>query len=171
MEINLKDIGGTAGSAVSLVIACTIFLHQLITKSVANSERLEKLTKEYREHSEDDARKASLADQITLYYHRSNWVRRAICTVAAGEFFFILVNVASALSVLMLDSAAVGIIGLAGLFLGLATIAVGVALEIYENYHFKYVVNSELSDFPELPQRDAEEDTSVRRQSEAGNTL
>src|SRR3954470_20573079 len=124
MEINLKDIGGTAGSAVSLIIACTIFLHQLITKSVAATDRLTTLTDEYREHSEDNSRKASLADQITLYYHRNNWIRRAICTVAVGEFFFIAVIVASALSVLMPGSTALGVIGLAALFLGLAAIAI-----------------------------------------------
>jgi uncharacterized protein DUF2721 len=161
MEINLKDIGGTAGSSVSLIIACTIFLHQLITKFVSSADRLRVLTQEYREYSEDDARKASLADQITLYYHRTHWIRHALCTVAIGEFFFILVIIASCLSVLMPASNAVGIIGLVALFLGLAAIAVGTAIEIYENYYFKFVIDSELSDFPELPQKtDKEKDAN-----------
>ena len=169
MEINLKDISATVGSAVSLIIACTIFLHQLIAKSVASTDRLTKLTEEYRDHSENDSRKASLADQITLYYHRCNWIRHAICTVAIGEFFFIVVIVVSALSILIPGSTAVSVIGLVGLFLGLAAIAVGVGLEIYENYHFKYVVNSELSDFPELPQQNAKKDTTARRGREASS--
>ncbi|HEX8834760.1 MAG TPA: DUF2721 domain-containing protein [Abditibacteriaceae bacterium] len=153
MEINLKDVLESAGGTASLVIACTIFLHQLITVYTANFERYRALAREHREMNGEHARRDSLRDQITLYYRRCQAIRRSMCIVAGAEVAFIITIIASGLSAAMPETKWIGLVGGGSLVIGLLVLGVAAVLEIHQNYLSKYAIESEIADFPELPQQ------------------
>src|SRR5215213_4940162 len=126
MIADLTQVSQSANAAVSLVIACTIFLHQLVTKYVAIGDRLRQLTDELRQHDDEGQRHHSLREQVGLYHDRAQTIRRALFWLAIAEFAFIVVIVLSVLDIVVPGYTPIEAAGIGFTIFGLALIAVAI---------------------------------------------
>jgi hypothetical protein len=149
-DFRLKDLLEAIGPTASLIFAAWIFLTFLQSRYTTAYDRYRALLKEFREHPTKDRRWNSLRDQILEYKRRCEQMRNAtnIGVVAAilliSAVIFAAINVVNeALGVLKYLTAASAVIGL-GLVIWAAVIV------ILENSRLKLIIDSDLSDIPEL---------------------
>jgi hypothetical protein len=148
MEIDMAKVGQAVSGTLPLVIACTIFLHQLVTKLIAGLDVLRRLTTEYRRPQEppQGVRKESLKEQIEIYRKRCNHIRFGLSLVTVAELFFlvsIFLTVASLcwpLSSSLAEASGVTIV------LGLVLLGWATCHELTENRMLARIIQSEVSD-------------------------
>jgi hypothetical protein len=147
----IQNIASTIGATIGLVIACSIFLQMITTKFIAVFDRYRALTGEYRDQGPAGKRKESLEKQIDIYYRRCHKLRLASDFVTYSEFAFVATIIFSGLGTALPNSLTIKILASATLLLGLAGLTISAWLEASENNLNKYIIDTELHDFPQLP--------------------
>jgi hypothetical protein len=146
MEFQLKDLAGTAGSTVGLIIATSIFLQVITTKFASTFDRYRALTGEFRNSDPSDERKKSLEDQIRLYFRRCMNLQQASLLLILAEFCFLAAVLLVCSSIVFPQFNWIKFAGAATLLAGLALITFSAGLELQENQLSGKAIESEMND-------------------------
>jgi len=145
-DFGLTDLLGSAGATIGVIIAGTIFLQFLSSKYVELSGRYRSLTGEYRKGGAGESRHSLLQKQIGTYRRRLFLLNRASWLACVALLCFLVAVLLGGLSMVFPTAAAVKWAGTSGLFAGLALIAGGVGLELYESVLARFEIGEEVGD-------------------------
>jgi hypothetical protein len=149
-DFDLKDLLEAVGPTASLIFAAWIFLTFLQARYTAAYERFRALIAELRTHRDQDDRRASLRQQILIYKGRCEQMRLATNIGVISAILLITALICAALGT-MDDTVSAwkyltGCCAIAGLLL----VIWAAALVLMENYPVQRLLESDLSDLPEL---------------------
>jgi hypothetical protein len=149
-DFDLKDLLQAVGPTASLIFAAWIFLTFLQARYTAAYERYRALIAELRTHHEQDKRRDSLRDQILTYKRRCEQMRLATNIGVISAILLISALIFAALGT-MYDTIPAwkyltGCCAIAGLLL----VIWAAVLVLLENYGLQRLLESDLSDLPEL---------------------
>lgn len=145
-DYKLTDLLGSAGAAIGIIIAGTIFRQYLSMKYMELAGRLRELAADYRGRGDQEPRYQPLQCLIRLYGHRLFLLQWA-STIGAVALLCLLTAVfTGALSLIAPASRLNKIVGTASLLLGLLLMAVAVGLELLETIGARREINNEVAD-------------------------
>jgi hypothetical protein len=150
MSFELKDLLQAIGPTASLIFAAWIFLSFLQQRYTTAYELYRALLSELRQHKEQDPRRASLCGQIMEYKHRCEQMRLAAHIGLLAAIALISTIVMAALNTI--DDRLVALKYLAALLsvVGLLLVIWAAVLVLIENLRLQRIIDSDLSDIPEL---------------------
>ena len=149
--MDMSKVAQAVSGTLPLIIACTIFLHQLITKLVATMDVMRRLTSEYRKSHQpgqepEPKRDQSLKHQIKLYHKRASHIRFGLSLVTTAELAFIVTIVLSIASATWPLTSWLAAGCALSLLAGLALLAWAACHELAENSMLADILDSEVKD-------------------------
>jgi hypothetical protein len=151
-SFDLKDVLQAVGPTASLIFAAWIFLSYLQQRYSSSYERYRALIDEFRHHPEKDQRHASLLEQILEYKRRCQQMRLATHIGLLAAIILISSIIFAALNMIDDDIAAFKFLSAGLAILGLLLVIWAAILVILENLRLQLIIDSDLSDVPELEQ-------------------
>lgn len=152
-DFDLKDLLQAVGPTASLIFAAWIFLTFLQARYTAAYEHYRALIAELRTHGEQDRRRDSLRDQILRYKRRCEQMRLATNIGVTSAILLISALIFAALGTLYDTISAWKYLTACCAIAGLLLVIWAAALVILENYGLQRILESDLSDLPELVDR------------------
>jgi len=149
-DFDLKDLLEAVGPTASLIFAAWIFLTFLQARYTAAYERFRSLIAELRSHGEQDQRHSSLQNQILIYKQRCEQMRLATNIGVISAILLITALICAALGTMYDTVSAFKYSTACCAVIGLALVIWAAALVLAENYHVQQLLESDLSDVPEL---------------------
>jgi len=149
-DFDLKDLLEAVGPTASLIFAAWIFLTFLQARYTAAYERFRSLIAELRSHGEQDQRHSSLQNQILIYKRRCEQMRLATNIGVISAILLITALICAALGTMYDTVSAFKYSTACCAVIGLALVIWAAALVLAENYHVQQLLESDLSDVPEL---------------------
>ena len=140
---SITSIIGSVIAPVGLISTTAILLSGYTGKYSGISDQMRRLTMEYRQPATSAPRRENLKRQLHLYHRRikAMWGASALLSLALLAF------VGTVLAVMLsVRATKLGPIGLATLILGLALVAAGIGLELYEIGLSRLTTAGELAD-------------------------
>jgi hypothetical protein len=163
-HFDLKDLLQAIGPTASLIFAAWIFLSYLQQRYSAAYDHYRKLIAEFRQHREEDARHRSLLQQILEYKRRCQQMQLATQVGLIAAILLITSIISAALSVITDDSATFKYLSAALAIVGLSMVIWAAIMVMIENRRLQLIIESDLSDLPEL-ERAAKDPRRVGAQS------
>jgi hypothetical protein len=163
----LKDLLQDVGPTASLIFAAWIFLTFLQQRYTTAYEHYRKLIAEYRKHGDRDVRRQCLEDQILEYKRRCQQMRHATNIGVVAAILLMSVLVIAAVDTMIGHLPVLKYLTGACAIVGLLLVILASVLVIIENTRLQLIVESELSDVPDLA-RDAHDKHHVGAQHSAG---
>lgn len=130
MALPLKDIAGTAGATVGLVIACSIYLQTLTSRFADTMNRYQTLCAEHRGTTPSAKRRRCVEAQIALNRGRCTDIQRATQILGVGELCFLATIVFTSLSVTLPKVAILALTGSITMLGGLLLVGAAVILDL-----------------------------------------
>jgi hypothetical protein len=149
-DFDLKDLLEAVGPTASLIFAAWIFLTFLQARYTAAYERFRALIAEFRTHREQDQRRASLRHQILIYKRRCEQMRLATNIGVISAILLISALICAALGTMYDTVSAWKYLTACCAIAGLLLVIWAATLVLVENYHVQRLLESDLSDIPEL---------------------
>lgn len=149
----LKDIAGTAGATVGLVIACSIYLQTLTSRFADTLNRYLTLCGERRGGQLSAERRRSVDAQIALNRGRCTDIQRATYLLGLGELSFLSTIVMASLSIVLPQVHTLAFVGSGTMGAGLLAIATAVVLDLRQQHVITEDLELESADLPEPPPR------------------
>jgi hypothetical protein len=149
-DFDLKDLLQALGPTASLIFAAWIFLTFLQARYSAGYERYRALIAELRTHREQDQRRDSLRDQILSYKRRCEQMRLATNIAVTSAILLISALICAALGTLYDTVSAWKYLTACCAIAGLLLVIWAATLVILENCSLQKILESDLSDIPEL---------------------
>jgi hypothetical protein len=146
----LKDLLEALGPTASLIFAAWIFLTFLQSRYTSAYERYRALIDEFRQHENRDRRRESLHEQILEYKLRCEQMRRATTVGVIAAIDLIAVLLLGALGVMAPDATILKYLCALCAISGLLLVVWAAAIVIVENSRLQLIIDSDLSDVPEL---------------------
>jgi hypothetical protein len=149
-SFELKALLQAIGPTASLIFAAWIFLSYLQQRYSAAYDRYRNLIEEFRKHREQDQRHHSVLEQILEYKRRCQQMRLATQLGLLAAILLIGSIISAALSVIGGDAAAFKYLSAALAIFGLLMVIWAAVLVMIENWRLQLIIESDLSDIPEL---------------------
>jgi Protein of unknown function (DUF2721) len=149
-DFDLKDLLQAVGPTASLIFAAWIFLTFLQSRYTSAYEYFRALIAEFRTHREQDQRRASLRHQILIYKRRCEYMRLATNIGVTSAILLITALICAALGTMYDTVSAWKYLTAACAIIGLLLVIWAATLVILENYALQRLLESDLSDLPEL---------------------
>ena len=149
-DFELKDLLQALGPSASLIFAAWIFLTFLQSRYTSAYEHYRALIAELRSHEARDSRRNSLCRQIIEYRLRCQQMRLATNIGVLSAILLILAVVCGALGTIYDLVSAWKYLTAVFAVVGLLLVIVAATLVMVENYRLQYILDSDLSDVPEL---------------------
>jgi DNA-binding transcriptional regulator YbjK len=149
-RFELKEFLEAVGPTASLIFAAWIFLSFLQTRYTAAYERYRALISEFRQHSNRDARRDSLRDQIFEYKRRCEQMRAATQIGVLAAISLITALICAGLNVVYDELTVLKYLTAVGAILGLALVVWAAVIVLAENARLQLIIESDLSDIDEL---------------------
>jgi Na+/H+ antiporter NhaB len=163
-RFDLKDLLQAIGPTASLIFAAWIFLSYLQQRYSGAYDRYRNLVEEFRAHGDHDERRRSVLEQILEYKRRCQQMRLATHLGLLAAVILISSIISAALCVMTDDFAAFKYLSAALAIVGLLIVIWAALLVIIENWRLQLIIDSDLSDRPELV-RAAQDSNRVGAQS------
>lgn len=149
-DFDLKDLLEAVGPTASLIFAAWIFLTFLQARYTAAYERFRALIAEFRSHSDQDQRRTSLRQQILIYKRRCEQMRLATNIGVTSAILLITALICAALGTMYDTVSAWKYLTGCCAIIGLLLVIWAAALVLIENSTVQRLLESDMSDVPEL---------------------
>lgn len=152
-DFELKDLLQAVGPTASLIFAAWIFLSYLQSRYTVAYEHYRALIAELRTHREQDERRASLRSQILEYKRRCELMRRATNIGVVSAIVLISALLSAAVGTIFNAASMWKYLTALCAIGGLLLVVWAASLVIVENCRLQRILDSDLSDLPELVER------------------
>jgi hypothetical protein len=149
-DFDLKDLLEAVGPTASMIFAAWIFLTFLQARYTSAYERFRALIAELRDHREQDQRRTSLRQQILIYKRRCEQMRLATNIGVCSAILLITALICAALGTMYDTVSAWKYLTACCAVVGLLLVIWAAVLVLIENYTLQRLLDSDLSDVPEL---------------------
>jgi hypothetical protein len=149
-DFDLKDLLEAVGPTASLIFAAWIFLTFLQARYTSAYERFRALIAELRAHREHDQRRTSLRQQILIYKRRCEQMRLATNIGVTSAILLITALIGAALGTMYDTVSAWKYLTACCAVIGLLLVIWAAVLVLIENFTLQRLLDSDLSDIPEL---------------------
>jgi hypothetical protein len=149
-RIDLGKFVSTATTPVGLIIAGAIAISFFEQKRTETCGRVRGLIGELRDSNLSEARRRNVVAQINIYKSRLKYVHRGSTLVAITIILFICTNLGSSLGLIWPDFKFFEVVVIAGMLLGMATLASSFVVELIDNAWKQRELQTELADFERL---------------------
>jgi len=150
---SLKDVLQAVGPTASLIFAAWIFLSFLQQRYTTAYEMYRSLIDEYRQGNLHDQRKRSVRDQIMMYKHRCEQMRLATNIGVIAAMLLISTLIAAAIYTVFPEAMFLKHVSTACAIIGLLLVICAAVVVVRENLQLQRVIDSELTDLPDLAQQ------------------
>lgn len=150
VSFDLKDLLQAIGPTASLIFAAWIFLSYLQQRYSAAYDRYRNLVEEFRQHRESDERHRSILEQIMEYKRRCQQMRLATHLGLLAAILLISSIISAAVNVITGEAAVFKFLSAALAIFGLLLVIWAAVLVMIENQRLQLIIESDLSDIPEL---------------------
>jgi len=149
-RIDLGKFVSTATTPVGLIIAGAIAISFFEQKRTETCGRVRGLIGELRDANLSEARRRNVVAQINIYKSRLKYVHRGSTLVAITIILFIGTNLGSSLGLIWPDFKFFQVVVIAGMLLGMVTLAGSFVVELLDNAWKQRELQTELADFERL---------------------
>ena len=149
-RIDLGKFVSTATTPVGLIIAGAIAISFFEQKRTETCGRVRGLIGELRDANLSEARRRNVVAQINIYKSRLKYVHRGSTLVAVTIILFIGTNLGSSLGLIWPDFKFFQVVVIAGMLLGMVTLAGSFIVELFDNVWKQRELQTELADFERL---------------------
>ena len=149
-RIDLGKFVSTATTPVGLIIAGAIAISFFEQKRTETCGRVRGLIGELRDSNLSEPRRRNVVAQINIYKSRLKYVHRGSTLVAITIILFICTNLGSSLGLIWPDVKVFEMVVIAGMLLGMLTLASSFIVELLDNVWKQRELQTELADFERL---------------------
>jgi len=150
---SLKDVLEAVGPTASLIFAAWIFLSFLQQRYTTAYELYRSLIDEYRQGNLHDQRKRSVRDQILMYKQRCEQMRLATNIGVIAAMLLISTLITAAIYTVFPEAMVLKHVSTACAIIGLLLVICAAVVVVRENLKLQQVIDSELTDLPDLAQQ------------------
>jgi hypothetical protein len=148
--VDLGKFVSVATTPVGLIIAGAIIISFFEQKRAASSAQVRDLIAELRKGDAGEDRRQAIIAQVERYKIRLRAIRLGALFVAMTLVLFVTTNISASLGLIWPNVRLFSILVIAGMLLGMVTLAASIISELYDSRNNREELNLELSDFDRL---------------------